>query len=116
MDQNSRVILLGAWLLILWVVESIIPLMKNERAHVVTNITFTLLTVIINAFLIYALIKVIGLCYTYYIGLFIYFEIPFSLKVLIGLFVLDFFAAYLSHRSMHKHSLFWRYHRIQSSR
>jgi sterol desaturase/sphingolipid hydroxylase (fatty acid hydroxylase superfamily) len=112
MDQYSRVILLGAWLLILWVAESIIPLQKNDRAHVAMNFTFTLLTVIINAVLIYALIEVIDFCYTYYIGLFVYFEIPFSLKVLIGLFVLDFFAAYLSHRSMHKHSLFWRYHQV----
>jgi sterol desaturase/sphingolipid hydroxylase (fatty acid hydroxylase superfamily) len=112
MDQSLRVIVLGSWLLILWVAESIIPLRKNERGHLVTNLVFTISTVIINALLIYVLIAVINFCYANYVGLFVHVKMPIVLKAFIGLLVLDFFAAYLSHRTMHNHQLFWRYHQV----
>lgn len=112
MDQSFRVIVLGSWLLILWVAESIVPLRKNEREHLATNVIFTISTVIINALLISVLIMIIDFCYSNYVGLFVYFEMPTVLKVLFGLLVLDFFAAYLSHRTMHNHQLFWRYHQV----
>ena len=112
MNPNWRVILLGIWLLILWIAESAVPLMKNDRKHVLVNFAFTILTIVINTLLLVVLIKVIDFCSEYYVGLFNYYDMPFAVQMLIGVFVLDLFAAYLSHRTMHMRQLFWRYHQV----
>jgi sterol desaturase/sphingolipid hydroxylase (fatty acid hydroxylase superfamily) len=112
MNESWRIPLLAAWLLILWTAESVIPLKPNNRKHLWTNLSFTTATVIINALLAGALIKVIFICNTLGIGLFNNVSTPFYVQIIIGLFFLDFVAAYLSHRLMHKFNLLWSFHQV----
>src|SRR5688572_4538686 len=105
-----RLVFLAALLLILWVAESIIPLRRNNRDHLFTNIGFTLTVVIINSLLVFLLIKTIDFCYNNHIGIFRFLEIPYLVQVVVGVLVLDFIAAYLSHRVMHKYGKIGRAH------
>ena len=107
-----RLVFLAALLLILWVSEAIIPLRRNNRDHLLTNIGFTLTVVIINSLLVFLLIRTIDFCYNNHIGIFRFLEIPYLVQVVLGVFILDFIAAYLSHRVMHKYSIFWKFHQV----
>jgi sterol desaturase/sphingolipid hydroxylase (fatty acid hydroxylase superfamily) len=107
-----RVLFLAALLLILWVSEGIIPLRRNNRDHVFTNIGFTITVIIINSLLVFLLIRTIDFCYANNIGIFHYLEVPFLIQVVLGVLILDLIAAYLSHRIMHKYSIFWKFHQV----
>ena len=112
MVQQWRVLFLAILLLILWVSEGIIPLRRNNRDHVFTNIGFTITVIIINSLLVFVLVKTIDFCYANHIGIFLYLKVPYLVQVLVGVLVLDFIAAYLSHRVMHKYSIFWKFHQV----
>jgi len=107
-----RLVFLAALLLILWISEAIFPLRRNNRDHLITNIGFTLTVVIINSLLVFLLIRTIDFCYANHIGILHYLEIPYLVQVIIGVLILDFVAAYLSHRVMHRYSIFWKFHQV----
>src|SRR5688572_2806145 len=112
MEREWRVLLLAAWLVILWVAEGIIPLRNNNRGHVITNIAFTICTIVINVLLVFVLIRTIEFCYANNVGLLMYVKVPYLVKVVVGVLVLDLVAAYTSHRVMHKYSIFWKFHQV----
>jgi sterol desaturase/sphingolipid hydroxylase (fatty acid hydroxylase superfamily) len=112
MVQQWRLVFLAALLLILWVSEAIIPLRRNNRDHVFTNFGFTLTVVIINSLLVFLLVRTIEFCNANHVGIFHYLEVPYLVQVVLGVFVLDFIAAYLSHRVMHKFGIFWKFHQV----
>jgi sterol desaturase/sphingolipid hydroxylase (fatty acid hydroxylase superfamily) len=112
MVQQWRLLFLAALLLILWVSEGIIPLRRNNRDHVFTNIGFTITVVIINSLLVFLLIIAIEFCNANQIGIFHYLEIPYLIQMVIGVLILDFIAAYLSHRVMHNYHIFWKFHQV----
>ena len=91
---------------------SIIPLRRNNRDHVFTNIAFTISRKSINLLLVFLLIRTIEFCYTNDIGLFHFLEVPYLVQVVLGVLVLDLVAAYLTHRVMHKYSIFWKFHQV----
>jgi len=107
-----RLVFLAALLLILWVSEAMIPLRRNNRDHLLTNIGFTITVVIINSLLVFLLIKTIDFCYANHIGIFLYLEVTYWVQVVVGVLILDFIAAYLSHRVMHKYPIFWKFHQV----
>lgn len=106
MESNWRIIALGSWLLVLLIWENLTPLRAHNRNHLLANALFSLLTIVINAFLVVALIAIIDLCKNSNFGLFNIIESSYWLQLLIGLFILDFVAAYLSHYVMHQSKLF----------
>jgi sterol desaturase/sphingolipid hydroxylase (fatty acid hydroxylase superfamily) len=112
MESNWRIIALGSWLLILWIWENLSPLRTHDRKHLWANILFSLLTIVINAFLVVVLIAIINFNENNSIGVFNIIEAPYWLQLIVGLFVLDLVAAYLSHYVMHQYGLLWSFHKV----
>ena len=69
-------------------------------------------TIIINLLLVFVLIRTIEFCHTNHIGIFRYVKLPYLVQVVLGVLILDLVAAYLSHRVMHKYSIFWKFHQV----
>jgi sterol desaturase/sphingolipid hydroxylase (fatty acid hydroxylase superfamily) len=112
MESNWRIIVLGIWLLILWVWENLTPLRPHNRAHLWSNGFFSLLTIVINLFLVFILITLINFNERNDLGIFNIVELPYWLQLIVGVVILDLIAAYLSHYIMHQFGFLWRFHQV----
>ncbi len=74
------------------------------------QVGYTLLNLSL-AFIVVACVQWIG---ENHIGVFNQIQIPYALKVIIGVFCIDF-VSYWFHRGYHTFSLFWRFHRVHHS-
>jgi sterol desaturase/sphingolipid hydroxylase (fatty acid hydroxylase superfamily) len=112
MESNWRIIVLAAWLLVLWVWENLAPLRSHNRAHFWVNGFFSLLTIVINALLVVILIALTDFNSRNDLGIFNILEVPYWLQLITGILFLDFVAAYLSHYVMHQFGFLWRFHQV----
>jgi sterol desaturase/sphingolipid hydroxylase (fatty acid hydroxylase superfamily) len=112
MESNWRIIALGSWLLILWIWENLSPLRTHDRKHFWANTLFSLSTIVINALLVIVLIAIIDFNKNNGFGINNFIETPYWLQLIVGLFILDLVAAYLSHYVMHQYGLLWSFHKI----
>ena len=114
-SDEARGIFLISGLLFFLFLESGVPLFKmeyNKIKHAFINITFTIITLIVNLFgamLILAAVHYNEINGTGFLNLT---EMPLWLYVILGLIFLDLIGAWLIHWIEHKVKWLWKFHLI----
>ena len=114
---HRSIILIGG-ITFFWSIESIIPLFKfnyKKFKHAIPNLFFTLTTIVVNFSLAFLLLTSADWVTVNNFGILNYFEIPFLINVLLGVFLLDLIGAYLPHYIQHKVKFLWRIHLVHHS-
>ncbi|WP_024771068.1 sterol desaturase family protein [Aquimarina macrocephali] len=119
LDKKVRLALIFGWLFIMCAIEFIIPLVKTYRSSIfktVPNVIMTILLVVTNFIFASITLLISDWVEINQIGLLYQTDISnMYLKLSIGVIFLDFWAAYLPHRLMHKIPLLWRFHSVHHS-
>lgn len=115
----ERMAILVGGLLIFWILEGAIPLLKpaykkNKYRHAGVNFLFTIIHLIIHTALAIVIVKLSDWCAATGFGLVYWFGSGILLTILIGVLALDF-SSWLVHVVMHKTPLLWRFHLIHHS-
>jgi len=116
--SQTRVFFLVGGLFLFLTLEFGIPFFKSpydKLNHAKINITFTLITLIINLFGAIGILKSVDLVKTYNLGLLNAVEISLWLYVLIGIAVMDFIGAWFIHWIQHNVKWMWKFHIIHHS-
>lgn len=117
--SGHRSLILVGGLTFFWVLESSAPLFKfkyNKWQHAVPNIFFTVTTIIINFVLAFLLLESAGWVMTHNFGILNWLpEMPLWLYIVLGVFLMDFFGAYLPHFVEHKVKPLWMVHLVHHS-
>ena len=111
-------ILVGG-LTLFWVLEGALPLFKfnyNKWKHAFPNLFFTFTTVVINFILAFLLLHTADSVVANEFGILNWLpEMPLWLFVVLGVFLMDFAAAYLPHYIEHKVPPLWMVHLVHHS-
>ncbi len=113
--DETRVFLLVGGLTFFLILETGIPLFTsqyNKIRHASINITFTLITLVLNLFGAIGILKAIELNRINNSGLLNMIEIPLWLYIILGLVLMDFIGAWLIHWIQHNVKWMWRFHII----
>ena len=116
--SQTRVFFLVGGLFLFLTLEFGIPFFKSpydKLNHAKINITFTLITLIINLFGAIGILKSVDLVKTYNLGLLNVVETPLWLYVLIGIALMDFIGAWFIHWIQHNVKWMWKFHIIHHS-
>ena len=116
--SQTRVLFLVGGLFLFLTLEFGIPFFKspyNKLNHAKINITFTLITLIINLFGAIGILKAVDFVSVHNFGLLNIIEIPLWLYVLIGIVLIDFIGAWFVHWIQHKVRWMWKFHIIHHS-
>ena len=116
--SQTRVFFLVGGLFLFLTLEFGIPFLKSpydKLNHAKINITFTLITLIINLFGAIGILKSVDLVKTYNLGLLNAVETPLWLYVLIGIALMDFIGAWFIHWIQHNVKWMWKFHVIHHS-
>tara|TARA_B100001093_G_scaffold408172_1_gene396962 strand:+ start:207 stop:1031 length:825 start_codon:yes stop_codon:yes gene_type:complete len=116
--SQTRVLFLVGGLFLFLTLEFGIPFFKspyNKLNHAKINITFTLITLIINLFGAIGILKAVDFVDVHNFGLLNIIEIPLWLYVLIGIVLIDFIGAWFVHWIQHKVRWMWKFHIIHHS-
>ena len=95
--------------------EMIVPLFQfdyHKGKHAAINITFTLITLVVNLFGAALIVATVSYTQFHQIGVLHMFEMSILLYVIIGLILLDLIGAWLVHFLEHKVKWMWRFHII----
>ncbi len=115
LDAQVRSILIFVWMLILWLVEQGIPLTLANKRPVGPNLllTFALLAVYMS----FGGLMVILAQWTeaHQFGVFHWLGTGIAVKLIGGVMLLDFWAAYVVHVLLHKFAVLWRMHSVHHS-
>lgn len=111
-----RSIILVGGLTFFWLLEGAVPLFKfdyRKWKHAIPNIFFTLTTIIINFAMAFLLLKSADYVMANNIGILNWLpEMPLWLYAILGVFLMDFFGAYLPHYVEHKVKPLWMIHLV----
>jgi len=114
--SSHRSIILVGGITFFWLLEGAVPLFKfnyKKWKHALPNLFFTLTTVIINFALAFLLLKTADWVSANNFGLINWLpEMPLWLYIILGVFFLDFFGAYLAHFVEHKVKPLWMVHLV----
>jgi sterol desaturase/sphingolipid hydroxylase (fatty acid hydroxylase superfamily) len=111
----ERMALLVSGLLIFWIIEGSIPLLKmqykkNKIRHASVNFSFTVIHLVIHTFLAILIVQLSDWCKANGFGLVHWIHANVLLTIIISFLVLDFFGGWLVHITEHKIPLLWRFH------
>ncbi|MBT8312333.1 MAG: sterol desaturase family protein [Flavobacteriaceae bacterium] len=87
---------------------------KGKLNHMLQSFLFQLIAILIGSLLGLMIVTTFEFINENNFGLFNWIEVPFALKVIVGVFIIDF-SDYWFHRFDHKVPLFWRFHRVHHS-
>lgn len=87
---------------------------KGKLNHLFQSFLFQLLAILLGSLLGLMVVTTFDFIEQNNFGLFNWIEIPFALKVILGVFIIDF-ADYWFHRFDHKVPVLWRFHRVHHS-
>ncbi len=111
-----RSLLLVGGITFFWILEGALPLFEfNYRKwkHAFPNLIFTTTTIVINFSLAFLLLKSAHWVKINHFGIINWLpEMPLWLYVVLGVFLLDFFGAYLAHFVEHKVKSLWMIHLV----
>lgn len=111
-----RSILLVGGITFFWLLEGAIPLFKfnyKKWRHALPNLFFTLTTIVINFGLAFLLLKTADWVEINQFGIINWLpEMPLWLYAFLGVFLLDFFGAYLAHLVEHRVKPLWMVHLV----
>ena len=113
-----RSLILGGGLLLFWILEGVVPLVRmqyHKVRHAGLNLFFTLTTVIINFLFAALIILAADYCSRHHIGLLYLFPLPLWLFTLAGLMILDLIGAWLIHWLHHQVKVLWKFHLVHHS-
>ena len=113
-----RTIILISGISFFLILEAGIPLFKfdyKKGKHAVINITFTLITLVINLFGAGIILAAINFNQSYGYGILNFIQLPLWAYVIIGLALLDLIGAWLIHWLEHKVQWMWKFHIIHHS-
>src|SRR5215213_1726861 len=116
LDVNGNYIVIGL-LVVFYTMEQVLstPFKFNNRPrHLINNALFQVVFVIANYFFVLFQFFSIEWFNEHHIGLLYFVQIPYWLKLLIGVALFDF-TTYWFHRMAHKTPLLWRLHRVHHS-
>lgn len=111
----ERLAFIVGGLLVFWIVEGAIPLLKlnykkSKGRHAGINLVFTLIHLIIHTGFGIAIVKLSDWCGEHQFGIVHWLNASPILTIIISALVLDFFGGWFSHITEHKVPLFWRMH------
>lgn len=119
--DQTRLLLLIVVCALLWSLESFMPLVQHHRSksrralqNTGPNIALTVLLVVTNLVLSFAVAHLTSLIQAKQFGLFHLLETSPWLPLIVGVVVLDCFA-YFAHVLLHKSWLGWQFHRVHHS-
>jgi sterol desaturase/sphingolipid hydroxylase (fatty acid hydroxylase superfamily) len=111
-----RSIILVGGLTFFWLLEGAVPLFKfdyKKWKHAIPNIFFTITTIIINFAMAFLLLESADYVMANKIGILNWLpEMPLWLYAILGVFLMDFFGAYLPHYVEHKVKPLWMIHLV----
>lgn len=114
--SHHRSIILVSGLTFFWLLEGAVPLFKfnyKKWRHAIPNIFFTLTTIAINFILAFLLLQSADWVMANQFGILNWLpEMAMGLYVLLGVFLMDFFGAYLPHFIEHKVKPLWMVHLV----
>ena len=117
-SEQTRLLALVTGCVVLWSLESVVPLYvyeKNRLRRALPNIALTVLLVLTNLVLSFASVGVSNFVVHRKLGLLLSLStLPRWLTALLGIMALDLFT-YLAHLFMHKSWLGWQFHRVHHS-
>jgi len=117
--SSHRSIILVGGLAFFWILEGAVPLFKfnyKKWEHAAPNIFFTLTTVVINFALAFLLLNSADWVMANDFGILNWLpEMPLWLYIILGVFLMDFFGAYLAHFVEHKVPMLWMVHLVHHS-
>ena len=117
--SSHRALILIVGMSLFWVLEGVVPLILfkyNKWAHAWPNLFFTGTTIIINFALAGLLVFTSLWVKQNNFGIINWLpELPLWLYVFLGVFLLDFFGAYLAHYVEHKVKPLWMVHLVHHS-
>ncbi len=111
----NRTLILASGFVFMWMIESIIPLLKNLKykyGHTGINLFFTVTTLIVNFFFAVLLVKASDFTTTHHFGILYLVTLPLWLHALLGVMLLDLIGAYLIHYIEHNIKWMWKFHII----
>lgn len=115
---THRSVYLFGGLTIFLLLENFSPLFQfqvNKWKHLGINLFFTFTTILVNLFMAVLLLKTSFWVVDSGVGLLQWISMPFVLKLIVGLMVLDLVAAYSSHWVEHHVKWLWQFHIIHHS-
>lgn len=110
-----RSLILFGGITIFWMIEGIIPVRLfgyNKWKHGGINLFFTFTTIVVNFGLAFLMNTACELSRDHQFGAWYWIPLPFGLRVLLSLLLLDLIGAYLIHLLEHKTKWMWRFHLI----
>jgi sterol desaturase/sphingolipid hydroxylase (fatty acid hydroxylase superfamily) len=114
--SSHRSLILVVGITFFWLLEGALPLFNfkyKKWRHALPNFFFTLTTIVINFALAFVLLKSSDWVTANKFGIINWLpEIPLWLYVILGVLLLDFFGAYLSHYVEHKVKPLWMIHLV----
>lgn len=117
-ESWQRMALLLGGMIFFWLLEGYYPLHAfswKRYKHAGVNIIFLFTTVVLNIILGAVTIRVCMWVTEHHFGLWNWVSLPLWANILIGLFLMDFFAQYAPHYAMHKVKFMWKFHMIHHS-
>ena len=116
--SSQRSLILGGGLLLFWMLEGVVPLVRFRRSwgrHAGLNLFFTLTTIIVNFAFASLIIRTADYCTEHHFGLLYLVPLPFWLFTLAGLMILDLIGAWFIHWMHHKVKGLWQLHLVHHS-
>jgi sterol desaturase/sphingolipid hydroxylase (fatty acid hydroxylase superfamily) len=115
--SSHRSAILAGGIAFFWIIESAVPLFRfqyNKWSHALTNIFFTLTTIVINFVLAYLVLNpMVEWAATNKFGILNWLPInSLWLYAIVGMLLLDLIGAYFVHWTEHKVKWMWRFHLI----
>ena len=110
-----RTLLLVSGILFFLILESGVPLFRfdyKKGKHAAVNITFTLITLVVNLIGAGLIVAAVNYNETHGTGILQMVQLPLWLYILTGLILLDFIGAWIIHWLEHKVRWMWRFHII----
>lgn len=115
----ERVLFLVLLMFVLYGLESVIPLVKyqrNSKKRAISNIVIIAITLLVYLTLSVGVSWIALLVSDKGFGILNWLELKNNWAVIIaGIFLLDYFAAYLPHLFMHKIPFMWKFHTVHHS-
>lgn len=115
MNPAHRTLILVGGLTLFWMIESAVPLFSfryNKWKHALTNIFFTLTTIVVNFTMAFILVQASFWVVENNFGLLQWIPMPVWLYALVGLLLMDLIGAWLVHFVEHKVKWMWQFHLI----
>src|SRR5690349_69373 len=111
--SGQRILILMAGMIFFWILEGYYTLFNfkfKRYKHAGVNLVFLATTLILNLIFGFSTVKVCDYIMEHHIGLLNLITLPLWARIILSLFLLDFFGQYAPHYAMHKYKWMWKFH------